>query len=73
MMLPRANRVISGYRVVIEQVRAQLNRSRVLRPVFRSAFGRDTGVIRVVAAWVDRRIARVPLKACATSVCVIAS
>jgi hypothetical protein len=57
-----ANRVISGYRVVIEQVMAQRNRFQVLKQVFRSAYERHTGVIRVVAAWVDRRIATVPLK-----------
>jgi len=57
-----ANRVISGYRVVIEHVMAQLNRFQVLKQVFRSAFERHTGVIRVVAALVDRRIAAVPLK-----------
>ena len=57
-----ANRVISGYRVVIEHVMAQLNRFQVLKQVFRSEFERHTGVIRVVAALVDRRIATVPLK-----------
>jgi hypothetical protein len=57
-----ANKVISGYRVVIEHVMAQLNRFQVLKQVFRGAYGRHTGVIRVVAALVDRRIATVPLK-----------
>jgi hypothetical protein len=57
-----ANRVISGCRVVIEHVMAQLNRFQVLKQVFRSALGRHTGAIRVVAALVDRRIAAVPLK-----------
>jgi len=57
-----ANRVISGCRVVIEHVMAQLNRFQVLKQVFRSAFGRHTRAIRVVAALVDRRIAAVPLK-----------
>jgi hypothetical protein len=57
-----ANRVISGCRVVIEHVMAQLNRFQVLRQVFRSAFVRHTRTIRVVAALVDRRIAAVPLK-----------
>ena len=60
--LKAANRVISGYRVVIEHVMAQLNRFQVLKQVFRSEFERHTGVIRVVAALVDRRIATVPLK-----------
>lgn len=57
-----ANRVISGYRVVIEHVMAQLNRFQVLKQVFRSAFERHARAIRVVAALVDRRIAAVPLK-----------
>jgi len=57
-----ANRVISGCRVVIEHVMAQLNRFQVLKQVFRSAFERHTRVIRVVAVLVDRRIAAVPLK-----------
>jgi hypothetical protein len=57
-----ANRVISGYQVVIEHVMAQLDRFQVLKQASRSAFGRHTGVIRVVAAWVERRIATVPLK-----------
>jgi hypothetical protein len=54
--------VISRYRVVIEQVMAQLHRFQVLKQVFRSEFERPTRVIRVVAALVDRRIAVVPLK-----------
>jgi hypothetical protein len=57
-----ANRKISGCRVVIEHVMAQLNRFQVLKQVFRSAFERHTRTIRVVAALVDRRIAAVPLK-----------
>jgi hypothetical protein len=57
-----ANRVISGYRVLIEHVMAQLNRFQVLKQVFRGAFGRHTRVIRVVAALVDRRIEATPLK-----------
>jgi DDE superfamily endonuclease len=57
-----ADRVISGCRVVIEHVMAQRNRFQVLKQVFRSAFGRHSRVIRVVATLVDRRIAAVPLK-----------
>jgi hypothetical protein len=57
-----ANKVISGYRVVIDHVMAQLNRFQVLKQIFRSAFQRHTRAIRVVAALVDRRIATVPLK-----------
>jgi DNA-binding protein len=57
-----ANRVISGCRVVIEHVMAQLNRFQALKQVFRSAIGRHIRAIRVVAALVDRRIAAMPLK-----------
>ena len=57
-----ANRVLSRCRVVIEHVMAQLSRFQVLKQVFRSAFGRHTRAIRVVAALVDRRITAVPLK-----------
>ena len=62
-----ANRKISGCRVVIEHVMAQLNRFQVLKQVFRSAFMRHTRTIRVVAALVDRRIAAVPLKTLVTT------
>jgi hypothetical protein len=48
--------------VVIEHVIAQLIRFHELKQAFRGAFERHTGVIRVVAALVDRRIATVPLK-----------
>jgi hypothetical protein len=41
--------VISGHRVVIEHVMAQLNRFQVLKQVFRSAFERHTRVIRIAA------------------------
>jgi DDE superfamily endonuclease/Helix-turn-helix of DDE superfamily endonuclease len=62
-----ANRKISRCRVVIEHVMAQLNRFQALKQVFRSAFGRHTRAIRVVAALVDRRIAAVPLKTLAAT------
>jgi hypothetical protein len=61
------NRKISGCRVVIEHVMAQLNRFQVLKQVFRSAFVRHTRAIRVVAALVDRRIAAVPLRTLAAT------
>lgn len=57
-----SNRVISGCRVVIEPVMAQLSRFQVLRPMFRSVFGRHTRAFRVVALLVDRRSAVTPLK-----------
>jgi IS5 family transposase len=57
-----SNRVISGCRVVVEHVMAQLSRFQVLRQTFRSVFGRHTRVFRVVALLVDRRSAVTPLK-----------
>lgn len=57
-----ANRVISGCRVVVEHVMAQLSRFQVLRQMFRSVFGRHTRVFRIVASLVDRRSAVTPLK-----------
>lgn len=57
-----SNRVISGCRVVVEHVMAQLSRFQVLRQVFRSVFGRHTRAFRVVALLVDRRCAITPLK-----------
>jgi hypothetical protein len=62
-----ANRKISGCRVVIEHVMAQLNRFQALKQVFRSAFVRHSRTIRVVAALVDRRIAAEPLKTLAAT------
>lgn len=57
-----SNRVISGCRVVVEHVMAQLSRFQVLRQMFRSVFGRHTRAFRVVALLVDRRSAVTPLK-----------
>ena len=57
-----SNRVISGCRVVVERVVAQLSRFQVLRQMFRSVFGRHTRVFRVVALLVDRRSADSPVQ-----------
>ena len=57
-----SNRVISGCRVVVEYVMAQLSRFQVLRQTVRSVFGRHTRAFRVVALLVDRRSAVTPLK-----------
>jgi len=62
-----SNRVISGCRVVIEHVMAQLNRFQALKQVFRSAFDRHARAIRVVAVLIDRRIAVTPLKTLAST------
>lgn len=56
------NRVISGCRVVVEHVMAQLARFGVLRQVFRGILGRHSRAFRVVALLVDRRAAVTPLK-----------
>lgn len=56
------NRVISGCRVVVEHVMAQLARFGVLGQVFRGILGRHSRAFRVVALLVDRRVAITPLK-----------
>jgi hypothetical protein len=60
-------RVVSGCRVVVEHLLAQVKRFQVLRQVFRSVFGRHGQVFRVVALLVDRRLATKPLTSFATS------
>lgn len=58
-----SNREVSRHRVVVEHPMAQLNRFTVLRQVFRGERReRHSGVIRVVAVLVNRRIAGRPLK-----------
>lgn len=47
---------------MIEHVTTPQYRFQLLKQVFRGAFERYIGVIRVVACLVDRRIATVPLK-----------
>jgi hypothetical protein len=57
------NRVVAGYRIVVEHTMAQLNRFTVLRQVFRGQKReRHTEVIRVVGKLVNRRLAVRPLK-----------
>ena len=58
-----SNRVIAGYRIVVEHTMAQLNRFTVLRQVFRGQKReRHTEVVRVVGKLVNRRLAVRPLK-----------
>ena len=46
------NRVVAGYRIVVEHTMAQLNRFTVLRQVFRGQKReRHREVVRVVASW----------------------
>ncbi len=57
------NRHLSGYRIVVEHVNARLNQFGALSQVWRG--GRDephTRTVRVVAALVNRRTERIPLK-----------
>jgi hypothetical protein len=57
-----SNRWLARYRVVVEHTIAQLARYQVLRRVWRGTVGHHSRVIRAVAAVVDRRLRRVPLK-----------
>lgn len=57
------NRVVARYRIVVEHAMAQLDRSTVLRQVFRGRKRRrHSEVIRVVAKLVNRRVRVRPLK-----------
>jgi hypothetical protein len=60
------NRVVAGYRIVVEHVMAQLNRFTVLRQVYRGWHTRHgkahSQVVRVVATLVNRRTRVCPLK-----------
>jgi hypothetical protein len=57
------NREVSRYRLVVEHAMAQLNRFTVLRQVFRGQQrARHSGVLRVVAKLVNRRLVVKPLK-----------
>ena len=57
------NRIVARHRIVVEHTMAQLNRFTVLRQVFRGR-GRErhSGVFRVVAKLVNRRLSAKPLK-----------
>ena len=57
------NREVARQRIVVEHTMAQLNRFSVLRQVFRGKQReRHSGVTRVVAKLVNRRLAVKPLK-----------
>jgi hypothetical protein len=57
------NREVARHRIVVEHTMAQLNRFTVLRQVFRGQKrDRHSGVFRVVAKLVNRRLAVTPLK-----------
>jgi hypothetical protein len=60
------NKVVAGYRIVVEHALAQMNRFTVLRQVFRGRHQRHqkahNQVVRVVAGLVNRRTRICPLK-----------
>ena len=56
------NRVLAGYRIVVEHTNALLNKFQALVQVFRQARTSHTRIIRVIAGLVNRRIQVTPLK-----------
>ena len=56
------NRVLAGYRIVVEHTNALLNKFQALVQVFRHARASHTRIIRVIAGLVNRRIQVTPLK-----------
>jgi hypothetical protein len=61
------NAHLSKYRIVVEHSLAQMNQFQVLAQVFRHDRDRHSGVTRVVAGLVNRRVANRPLKVYATA------
>lgn len=61
------NAHLSKYRIVVEHSLAQMNQFQALAQVFRHAPASHSGVTRVVAGLVNRRIAQRPLKIYATA------
>jgi hypothetical protein len=56
------NAHLSGYRIVVEHSLAQMNQFQVLAQVFRHDREKHSGLTRIVAGLVNRRIAQRPLK-----------
>lgn len=56
------NAHLSRYRIVVEQSLAQMNQFQVLAQVFRHDRERHSGLTRIVAGLVNRRVAQRPLK-----------
>ena len=56
------NAHLSSYRIVVEHSLAQMNQFQVLAQVFRHDHNRHSGLTRVVAGLVNRRVAQRPLK-----------
>lgn len=56
------NRVLGGYRIVVEHTLAQMNQFQILAQMYRHSRENHRGIVRVVAGLVNRRIAQRPLK-----------
>lgn len=56
------NRVLGRYRIVVEHTLAQMNQFQVLAQMYRHPRPRHSGIVRVVAGLVNRRIDEHPLK-----------
>ncbi len=56
------NAHLSKYRIVVEHSLAQMNQFQVLAQVFRHDRDRHSGLTRVVAGLVNRRVTQRPLK-----------
>ena len=56
------NAHLSKYRIVVEHSLAQMNQFQALAQVFRHDRERHSGLTRIVAGLVNRRIAKRPLK-----------
>jgi len=57
-----ANAHLSRYRIVVEHSLAQMNQFQVLAQVYRHDHARHSGLTRIVAGLVNRRVAQRPLK-----------
>ena len=60
------NAHLSKYRIVVEHSLAQMNQFQVLAQVFRHDHDKHSGLTRVVAGLINRRVAQRPLKVYAT-------
>ncbi len=61
------NAHLSKYRIVVEHSLAQMNQFQVLAQVFRHDREKHSGLTRIVAGLVNRRIAQRPLKSYPTA------
>ncbi len=61
------NAHLSKYRIIVEHSLAQMNQFQVLAQVFRHDHDRHSGLMRIVAGLVNRRLEKKPLKSYATA------